>query len=166
MGFFDSGKREQQIINGNLEGTEDYEDFSLQDLADGEEYTGQPYLFDIQSNTWKEKDDNGEETGKEVTKISAIIGIFNHDEEEKIIGRLNLKHEEDDHTFWKKSLGFDILDSIEVMHGEQPTQENTFTISFKELQSYINNLKNCTIQVKEYNGKFNYNTFRFIKAEA
>lgn len=166
MSYFKTGKREHEEIDGELEGTEDYEEFNLQDLADGEEYTGQPYLFDIRSSTFNEKDENGNETGKEVTKVSATIVIFNHDEQEKITGRLNLKHTDDEHKFWKKSLGFDLLDSIEVLHGEAPTKENTFTISFKELKDYINGLKDSTIKVKEYRGRFIYNTFRFTRAEA
>ena len=103
----------------------DYENFRIADLGDGEIYTGEPYLASI-----KEYEFLDENTGEMQKRFSAELVIGNHQEKEKITARLNLKSNREEHSFWPGSLGYDIIDSIEQLHGEQGDgNQSVYTIS-------------------------------------
>lgn len=159
--IFKTLKKEEKKFDNALEGTEDYETYLLNDLDPDTTFTGKPLLSQIWENEFEDFN-----TGKMVKKYSANLTIINHDNEEIVKARLNLKSTDDMVTFWQRSLGYDIIDSIEELHGEKAGVENVYTISFKELQEYINNLKTMSITVIHHNEKFEYNTFRINKTEA
>lgn len=154
--------KETRKFDDSLEGTEDYDLFPLNNLEDGETFMGKPVLANIRSNEFEDQN-----SGEMVQKWSATLSIVNHDNEEILRARLNLKGEQDEVTFWENSLGYDIIDSIEEMHEPgSGGQDNIYNISFKELQEYINNLNTMSIRVVHHTGKFEYNTFRITGAKA
>jgi hypothetical protein len=154
--------KETKTFDDDVEGTEDYDVFMVNDLDPGDTFIGKPVLGEIKENEFEDID-----TGEMVKKYSASFLIINHDNKEKLKARVNLKSLNDDVTFWQGSLGYDIIDSIEEMH-EPGTSgiNNVYNMSFNELKEYINNLKTCTAEVKSYTGKFIYNTVRIQSAEA
>lgn len=158
--IFKTLKKEEKKFDNALEGTEDYEIFNLNDLDGGETYIGKPVLLNIRENEFEDIN-----TNEMVKKYSANINLINHDNEEIIRGRLNLKSLDDNVTFYKKSLGYDIIDSIEEINGTAPGTENLYHMSFKELQDFINKLTSMSILIKHHTGKFEYNTFRVTTVE-
>lgn len=162
MAVFKTLTKEKKTFDDEIEGTENYNIFNVQDLDPGDTFVGKPVLGDIREN---EFDD--ENTGEKVKKYSATLQIINHENEEILKARLNLKSTDDEVQFWQGSQGYDIIDSIEELH-EPGTGgiNNVYNMSFSELQEYINNLKIATVEVKFYTGKFTYNTLRLTSAEA
>ena len=162
MAVFKTLEKETRTFDDDIEGTEDYDVFMVNDLDKGDTFVGKPVLGDIRESEFE--DDN---TGEMIKSYRATLLIVNHDNKEKLKARVNLKGMDDGVTFWQGSLGYDIIDSIEEMH-EPGTSgvENVYNMSFKELQEYINNLEQCTVEVKAYTGKFYYNTLRLTEAKA
>jgi hypothetical protein len=158
MAVFDTLKKDKT----ELEGTEEYEVFNIHDLDPEDKYTGQPFLTNI-----REVEFPDDETGEMVKKYSAVLWIHDHANKEKVKCRINLKSMNDNVSFFKKSLGYDIIDSIEELHEPGTAGLNDiYTMSFSELQTYINKLKTITVTIKAHAGEIPYNTFRIIKAEA
>lgn len=162
MAVFKTLTKEKKTFDDEIEGTEEYNIFMVNDLDPGDTFIGKPHLGNINENEFT--DDNTQEM---VKKYSATLQIINHENEEILKARVNLKGKDDNVTFWQKSMGYDIIDSIEELH-EPGTAgiDNVYTMSFSELQEYINSLETCTVQVKTYTGKFIYNTLRLTSAEA
>ncbi len=162
MAVFKTLTKEKKTFDDEIEGTEEYNIFNVQDLDPGTTFIGKPYLGDIRENEFED-----DETGEMVKKYSATLQVINHENEEILKARLNLKSTDDQVQFWQGSQGYDIIDSIEELH-EPGTSgiDNVYNMSFKELQEYINNLKIATVEVKFYKGKFTYNTVRLTSAEA
>ncbi len=162
MAVFNTLEKEKRTFDDEIEGTENYNIFNVQDLDPGDTFQGKPFLGDIRENEFE--DDN---TGEMVKKYSATLQVVNHENEEILKARVNLKGTDDQVQFWQGSQGYDIIDSIEELH-EPGTAgiDNVYTMSFQELQEYINNLKTATVEVKFYSGKFTYNTLRLTSAEA
>jgi hypothetical protein len=158
MGVFDTLKKDKT----ELEGTEEYEVFSVHDLDPETKYTGQPFLTSI-----REVEFADDKTSEMVKKYSAVLWIHDHANEEKVKCRINLKSMNDKVSFFKKSLGYDIIDSIEELHEPGTAGLNDiYTMSFSELQSYINSLKSVTVLIKAHSGEIPYNTFRILEAKA
>jgi hypothetical protein len=162
MALFKTLEKETKTFDDIVEGTEEYNIFNVQDLDPGTTFVGKPVLGDIRENEFTDDD-----TGEMVKKYSATLQVVNHENEEILKARLNLKSLDDEVQFWQGSQGYDIIDSIEELH--EPGAggvNNVYTMSFNELQEYINNLKTATVEVKFYSGKFTYNTLRLTSAEA
>lgn len=168
MAVFNTRESEITAPDDDIEGTEDYNLFRLNNMDKEDTFQGKPHLFDIREDEY----DDEKNEGQKIKKYSATLLIINDEFEEKLVGRLNLKSMDDEVKFFKKSLGYDLIDSIEELH--EPGIAGKFDIhkiSFRELQEYINNLTTVAITVKGYkaenNGrKFEYNTLRFTRAEA
>jgi hypothetical protein len=162
MSVFGSLVKEQVTFDTNVDGTEEYEIYYLNDLEQDDSFVGKPYLSDIRGNEFKD-----DKTGEMVKKFSATLYINNNQNEETLQARVNFKGEDDKISVWQGSLCYDLIDSIEEMH-EPGTGgiNNVYNMSFKELQEYINGLTTCTVKVVEHHERFDYNTLRIMKAVA
>lgn len=148
----------QETDNPN---TRDYELFDLnKDMGEDDEWDGQPFItnpFDGDYGT------------------SAFFFVNNHENEEKLRGKLNFKQKADEIekvTFFEGSLGFEVIRSIKELEGEEVDGFNFFKIPFQELKEYINNLDHITVKVVNHTSKdskgevMNWNTFKVTKIRA
>ena len=155
MALFNTLVKENKERDENRPDTREYEEFSLNDLDEGLIFEGQPYLTKIYENEF-----DG------VKKYSANLYINNHENEEKIKARINLKSLNDEISVWQGSVAYDIIDSLEALEDpENAGVNNVYTMSFKELQTHLNSLNNVEAEVKSHTGDFNYNTMRIIAVE-
>jgi len=150
-----SAKGEKREAQNDGKNTQDYEVFDLNtDMGDGDEWTGDPFLTEVYENDYG---------------ATAVLYISNHENEEKLRGRVKVKNTNDKVSFWNGSLGFDLIKSIKEANGEIIKDDvNVFTISFMELQEYINSLEEITVQViphtAEIKGEIrNWNTLKITK---
>lgn len=153
---FETLKTENQKGDPEFAKTKDYEQYNLNnDMGDGDTFTGQPKLSPVFTN---------EDYGN-----SANLSISNHETEERLNGRVKVKSEDDTVIFWDGSLGYDLIKSIKELNGETiHPDDNKFTISFKELQEFINKIQVATVKVINHtaeirNEVMNWNTLQFIK---
>lgn len=144
----------------------EYQEFRPSDLeADmtfqGKIFLGSPYEFD------KSKFGDGQK-GK---GYKANLSIFNDENEETLIIGFNLKNLEDKLIAWEKSSAYDIIDSLEELHrpgsglgfhtDPKSKELNKYTMSFKELQNYINSISTATVTVMDRSVRGNiYQTVR------
>lgn len=154
-----SAKEGKSEVDEKLLETSEYEQYNLNDLGGKEIYEGEPYL-----STMAEKEfDDGRK------QISALFTIANHENKDRINGRVKAKSLEDELTFWHKSLGFEVIKSIKELHGENIDKlTNHFQISYQELREYINSLEHVTVEVQSYQAEIDgnltfWNTFKIIK---
>jgi hypothetical protein len=138
----DSAKPEKRETQGKGPDTREYELYDLNnDMGNKDTWTGDPYLTEVYENEWGS---------------SANLYIANHDNKEKLRGRLKVKNKEDNVSFWQKSVGFDIVKSIKELNGETIEDDiNVFTVSMKELREYINGLKEISITVTNHTADIN-----------
>jgi len=130
----DGAKGEKEKFDENRPDTRDYEVFDLnQDVGEGVEWTGQPYLTNILPG--------GE------YQPSGLLYISNHENKEKLRARVKIRTEYSDKEtiFREGSVGFDLIRSFKELAGENVTGINKYTITYKELQEYINSLNNITV---------------------
>ena len=140
-------KEEQQFENDDPD-IEGFDEFILNtDMEDGMLFTGKPFLgemyqFDYEGNP----------------NFRANLWIINNENKEVLKTQLKLKSMEDNLTFWNKSVGFDIVDSIETLEDEKfKGKHNKLNISFKELYEYLNSLKEITVETKAHKAEINGN---------
>jgi hypothetical protein len=152
---FETLKTENRKGDSEFAKTKDYEQYNLNnDMGDGDTFTGQPHLSPVFENDY----------GK-----SANISISNHETEERLNGRVKVQTNEDTVEFWDGSLGYDIIKSIKELNGETiHPDDNKFTISFRELQEFINKISVATVKVINHtaeirNEVMNWNTLIFTK---
>lgn len=155
----DSAKEGKSEVDTKLLETSEYEQYNLNDLGGKEIYEGEPYLAKMAE---KEFDDG-------TKQISALFTIANHENKDRINGRVKAKSLDDELTFWHKSLGFEVIKSIKQLHNEPVDKmTNHFQISFNELREYINSLGHVTVEVESYQAEIDgnltfWNTFKIIK---
>lgn len=153
MSLFDSSKSEQ--VDFEIPDREGYEIIKLNEAVDGEKYTGQPYLTQIYEN----KGDKGK-------YYKANLIINNDTKKETLKAPINFKSNDDEIKAFKKSGIFDIIDSLERLNDPEIPECNKWTVSYDEVQDYINSLKVVTVQIIENppikDGDY-YNTLRFTK---
>ena len=162
MGVFKTLTKTTKEVDTSKIDARNYEKFLLNALEDKSTFTGEPFLTEVYENEFQDYND----PNKTIKKYSANLYINNHETKEKLKARVNLKNLKDEITVWKNSVAYDIIDSIEELN-EPGTSgiNNVYTISFKELQNYINSLKSMSIRVKEHNGDILYNTLRVTRVE-
>lgn len=161
MAFFDSLEKEERGFK-NKEGTEEYETIYSNELEDGDTYSGDPFLTNIQRSEFEDED-----TGEMKEKFRAVLFINDHQDKETLQCNVNFKSLNDKFTAWEKSMPYDIIDSIEELH--EPGvggKMNVYSMSFKELQKYVNNLGHIVIKIRHHNGDIPYNTVRITDAKA
>lgn len=158
-------KEEQEFENDEPD-IEGFDEFILNtDMNDGTPFTGKPYLGEMYDYVYTD-----EETGKEIMNYRANFWIINKENQEVLKTQLKLKNLEDDLTFWKKSVGFDLVNSIETLADPKfKGKHNKINISFKELHDYINSLKEITINTIGQEAKINgnditWNTIEVVEA--
>ena len=119
----------------------------------GDTFAGKPYIGDQYEFDWT--DDNG----KEHVSKQANFWIVNNENKEVLKSKLKVKDiNTDEKTFWNKSVGFDLINSIEIL--DDPSfagNHNTIDISFKELQEHINGLKEVVVETLPYKAEINDN---------
>ncbi|OEC87853.1 MULTISPECIES: hypothetical protein [Methanobacterium] len=164
MALFSTLVKETQEIEGNRPDTSEYEEFKLNDLDDGSSFVGNPFLTKIYENEFDEYNKQGELTGNKVKKYSANLYITNNENEEVLKAKVNFKSDNDSIKVFKNSVAYDIIDSIEELNDpEKEEDKNVYSMSFKELQDYINDLDSITVDIIEHEGNFTYNTLRITQ---
>lgn len=162
--MFDGAKGEQRTIDEDAPDTRDYDVFNLHDdMEEGDEWNGQPYI------TKPIPGDHG---------TIALFYINNHENQEKLRGKLNLSkkaNEDVDNidkvSFFEGSLGYDVIQSIKELEGQEVEGFNVFTIPFEQFREDVNNLKKIEVLVRNHtstlkNGDvINWNTFRVTNKE-
>lgn len=164
MSLFGTLEGENREVDEIYETIEEMDQFYVNDMEDQDPFVGRILLSDIMANDKDVYDDNGQTTGEKVKKYESNLYIINDENEEALIGRLNLKSKDDKVQFWKGSQGYDIIDSLEELN--EPGTGGVFDIykmSFNELQNHVNQLGTVTVKVIEHTGKFVYNTLRIVK---
>lgn len=138
----DSAKAEKREANPEAAKTKEYEQYDLnKDIGDGDTWTGEPFLTEIYENDWG---------------LSGNLYISNHENKERLRGRVKVKNKEDNVSFWQKSLGFSLVKSIKELNGETISDEiNVFTVSYKELREYLNGLDEITVGVVNHTADIN-----------
>ncbi|HNR26168.1 MAG TPA: hypothetical protein PKI66_05600 [Methanobacteriaceae archaeon] len=106
----------------------------------GNPWMGVPYKFDLDYD------------GNKSTNYRVNFWIVNKENQEVLKTQLKLKSLEDEARFWENSLGFDLIDSIDQLHGGEGNH-NILTISLKELSEYLNKQNTMTIRVIEHSAK-------------
>lgn len=168
--LFNSGKKET-VTRGQF-GPDDgidrtgYQDYKPGDLEAGMTFAGKIFLgskyeFD------KVKYGAGE-TGKE---YKADLAIFNDENQETLKTTIKSKDLTDNLIAWEKSAGYDIIDSLEELnlpgselgfHTDPKSKElNKYSMSFKELQDYINGLGIVTVTI--FDRAFKGNIYQVIR---
>ena len=147
-------KEEQEFENDDPD-IEGFKEFDLnKDLDNGDTFVGKPYIGDQYEFTFTDQ-----ETGKEITNKQASFWIVNNANKEVLKSRLKVKDiTTDEKIFYKKSVGFDLINSIEIL--DDPSFEgkhNKFDISFKELQTKINSYNSMTVEIVPYKAEINNN---------
>ena len=164
MSVFGTLKGENREVDNIYEQVEEMDQFYVNDMEDQDTFIGRILLSEIMANDKDVYDDNGQTTGKKVKKYESNLYIINYENEEVLMGRLNLKSKDDSVQFWKGSQGYDLIDSLEELN--EPGTGGVFDIykmSFNELQTHVNQLGTVTVLVVEHSGKFVYNTLRITK---
>lgn len=138
----EGAKGEQVKFNENGPDTRNYDVFDLnQHIGEGEEWNGQPYLTTIYPGGEYEP--------------SGLLYISNHKNEEKLRARIKVKNEDPGkkHVFREGSVGFDLIRTFKELDGEVVGDLNQFTITYKELQDYINSLDEITVKAVHHTSK-------------
>jgi hypothetical protein len=156
MGLFKTAEREQVDFEGGFPDREGYTTIILKEAVDGEKYTGQPYLTQIYENDG--------DSGK---YYKANLIINNDTKQETFKAPINFKSNDDEIKAFQKSGIFDIVDSLERINDPKTPECNKWTVSYEELQDYINSLEVVTVEIVENppikEGADYYNTLRFTK---
>jgi hypothetical protein len=164
MALFSTLVKETKKIEGNRPDTSDYEEFRLNDLDDGSSFVGNPFLTQIYENEFDEYNKRGELTGNKVKKYSANLYVTNDDNKEFLKAKVNFKSDNDSIKVLKGSVAYDIIDSLEQLsEGTKAEDKNVYSMSFKELQDYINDLDSITVKIIEHEADFTYNTLRITQ---
>jgi hypothetical protein len=159
MGVFKTLEMKTQKIDENLAKRKDYETFKVNDLVDGDPFTGEIYLSEIYENEFTD-----DFTGETKKNYSANLYISNDENKETLKARVNFKSLNDNITVWQGSMPYDIIDSIEELNNPgSGGVHNIYNMSFKELQDHVNQLGNVTVKVKAHTGDFDYNTLRIVE---
>lgn len=151
---FASAKKEEKEFENSDPDIEGFEEFDLnKDLDSGDTFAGKPYIGDQYEFPWT--DNNGkEQIGKQAT-----FWIVNNKNKEVLKSKLKVNDiTTDEKTFFKKSVGFDLINSIEIL--DDPSyagKHNKIDISFKELQTKINNYKSMTVEIVPYKAEIKSN---------
>lgn len=166
MATFGTLKKEKKSIGGGRpDGPDrsDYMVFELNDLVNGNKFQGEPYLGDTYDFEYEKQAKNGEL--KTVKGYSANLYISNDNAQETIRARVKRKNDKDMFTAWQGSVLYDLIDSIEELNEPGSAgQFNVYTMSYHELQEYINSFKEVMIQIIEHESKYGpYNTARFVQ---
>jgi len=141
----DGAKGEKERFDENRPDTREYEVFDLnQDVGEDVEWTGQPYLTNILPG--------GE------YQPSGLLYISNHENKEKLRARVKVKTEypDEESIFRVGSVGFDLIRSLKKLGGEKTEGINKYTITYKELQEYINSLNSITVLTVPHTSKDNH----------
>lgn len=164
MSLFNTLEGENREVDEIYRQVEEMDQFYVNDMEDQDTFIGRILLSEILENDKDVYDDNGQKTGETVKKYESNLYIINDENEEVLMGRLNLKSKEDEVQFWKGSQGYDLIDSLEELN--EPGAGGVFDIykmSFQELKDHVNQLGVVTVTIKEHTGKFTYNTLRITK---
>lgn len=164
MSIFGTLEGENREVDNIYEQVEEMDQFYVNDMEDKDTFVGRILLSEIMGNDKDVYDDNGQKTGERVKKYESNLYIINDENEEVLMGRLNLKSKDDKAQFWKGSQGHDLIDSLEELN--EPGTGGVFDIykiSFNELQNHVNQLGTVTVQIVEHSGRFDYNTLRITK---
>jgi hypothetical protein len=162
--LFNSGKKETVTMGqyGPDDGIDrsEYEEYRPGDLEaemtfQGKIFMGSAYEFD------KSKYGDGQK-GKE---YKADLAVFNDENQETLKVNIKLKDLTDNLIAWEKSKAYDIIDSLEELnqpgsglgfHTDTKSKElNKYSMSFKELQEYINGLGIVTVTICDRSVKGN-----------
>ena len=152
---FKSAKKSEKKFENRDPDIEGFDEFDLnKDMEDGMPFTGKPYLGDQFEFTFTDNN-----SGKEVTNRQANFWIVNNENKEVLKSRLKVKDiKTDEKTFWEKSVGFDLINSIEILSDPKfEGKHNVLDISFKEFQEYINNLNEMTVETIAHKTKIKGN---------
>lgn len=156
--LFKTLKEEKKEIDPKIAERANYETFKVNNLVDKDTFQGEIYLSDIYENEFPD-----DITGEMVKTYSAGIYISNDENQETLKGKVNLKGLNDNIQVWQGSMAYDLIDSLKELH-EPGTGgiNNIYKMSFKELQTHINQLGTVLVEVKGHTGDFDYNTLRII----
>ena len=159
MSVFKTLRKKTQKVDEKLSKRADYEVFKVNDLVDGDTFTGEIYLSEIYENEFTD-----DFTGETKKNYSANLYLSNDKNKETLKARVNFKSLKDNITVWQGSMAYDIIDSIEELN-EPGTGgiHNVYNMSFKELQGHVNQMGNVTVMVKTHTGDFDYNTVRIVE---
>jgi len=168
--LFNSGKKETVTMGqyGPEDGIDrtEYQDYKPGDLEaemtfSGKIFLGSIYAFD------KEKYGKGEK-GNE---YKADLAIFNDENQETLRAVIKAKDMSDKLIAWEKSAAYDIIDSLEELHqpgsglgfhtDPKDKKLNKYSMSFKELQDYINGLGIVTVTI--FDRTFKGNVYQVIR---
>jgi len=157
--LFKTLEEENKEIDPKLAERSNYDTFKVNDLIDGDTFTGEIYLSDIYENEFPD-----DITGEMKKTYSAGVYISNDENEETLKGKVNLKSTNDNIQVWQGSMAYDLIDSLKELH-EPGTGgiNNIYKMSFKELQDHVNQLGIVLVKIKGHRNEkenFEWNTLR------
>lgn len=159
MAIFKTLTEETRTVDPKIAERSKYTSFKLNELVEGDTFTGEIYLTEIYENEFTD-----EFTGEMKKSYKAIIQISDDENEETLKANMNLKGLNDKITVWEGSVAYDIIDSLKQLN--EPGTEgihNVYTMSFKELQDHVNQIGIVNILVKSHRNEernIDWNTFR------
>ena len=96
MGVFKTLRKKTQKVDEKLSERADYEVFKVNDLGDGDTFTGEIYLSEIYENEFTD-----DFTGETKKNYSANLYLSNDKNKETLKARVNFKSLKDNITVWQ-----------------------------------------------------------------